>query len=183
VPATIAVSLAQTSIEPPSGTAALRARLEPLWSAIRDDSLATGRAVFFPESAYVRMKTGEIPNPPADYLDRLVAFFGLDLAAYHGALGPHPKAVRLVSVIANPAYATWIAPGSCENSVGYWHLPGVRLAYTSPSGTRSFAVTSLISWRGIWYVVHLGPNPRPANVGTVDLPAMGTGTPGPPGGC
>jgi hypothetical protein len=48
---------------------------------------------------------------------------------------------------------------------------------------RSFGVASLISWRGLWYVVHLGPNPRPSDVGTVDQPAIGPGSPGPGGGC
>jgi hypothetical protein len=47
----------------------------------------------------------------------------------------------------------------------------------------SVAVASLISWRGVWYVVHLGPNPRPLNVGTVDDFRRGPGTPGPGGGC
>ena len=41
----------------------------------------------------------------------------------------------------------------------------------------------MISWRGEWYVVHLGPNPRPTNTGTVDMPALGPGTPGSAGGC
>ena len=89
----------------------------------------------------------------------------------------------LVSADADPGLARWIAPGECENSIGYWHLPGVRLVYRDAGTVRSFAVASLISWRGAWYVVHLGPNPRPSNVGTVDQPADGAGTPGPGGGC
>ena len=83
----------------------------------------------------------------------------------------------------NPAQAAWIAPGSCENSIGYWHLPGVRLVYSSQHVVRSVAVASLISWHGVWYVVHLGPNPRPVNVGTVDAPGLGRGVAGPAGGC
>ena len=60
--------------------------------------------------------------------------------------------------------------------------PGVRIVYQQGSVVRSFAVDSLISWRGVWYVVHLGPNPRPSDAGTVDQPETGPGTPGPPGG-
>jgi hypothetical protein len=86
-------------------------------------------------------------------------------------------------VNANPSYASWIPPGSCENKIGYWHLPNIRMVYTVNGQQESFAVASLISWRGVWYVVHLGPNPRPSNVGTVDMPAFGPGTPGPAGGC
>ena len=175
--------LVQTSAEPPSSNAALRARLTPLWRAIQRDAVPTGLTVFFPEAAYVRMKSGEIPDPSSDYVDRLVAFYRLDLGAYRLAIGSDPSRVRLLAVDGNPADAAWIAPGVCENSVGYWHLPGVRLVYSTPAATRSFAVASMISWRGVWYIVHLGPNPRPVDVGTVDQPAVGAGTPGPPGGC
>jgi hypothetical protein len=129
------------------------------------------------------MKTGQISNPASDYQSRLIAFLSLDLGAYQQVLGANPLKATLSAVNADPAYATWIPPGSCENSVGYWHLPNVRLVYSSNGTTSSFAVASLISWRGVWYVVHLGPNPRPSNVGTVALPASGAGTPGPPGGC
>ena len=115
--------------------------------------------------------------------DRLIAFYDLDLAAYHEALGPDPSSVQLLGVNGSLADAAWIEPGDCENIIGYWHLPGVRFVYRQGGALKSFAVASLISWRGVWYVVHLGPNPRPENVGTVDQPASGAGTPGPPGGC
>jgi len=163
--------------------ASLRATLAPLWSAITSGSPATGMSVFFPRPAYLQMKTGVLPDPGADYTGRLVAFYGLDIAAYHQALGAGAASAALVSVDASPSDAAWIAVGSCENRTGYWHLPGVRLVYEEGGAVQSFAVASLISWRGVWYVVHLGPNPRPADVGTVDQPAQGAGTPGPAGGC
>jgi hypothetical protein len=49
--------------------------------------------------------------------------------------------------------------------------------------TRSFGITSLISWRGDWYLVHLGAYSRTAPVGIVDDAQTGPGEPGPPGGC
>ena len=174
--------LPQTRTEPAFG-APLDARMRTLWGAIVADSPGQGRQVFFPESAYLKMKTGTIANPAGDYRWRLLAFFDLDLAAYHAHLGPDPAAAKLVAVNANPALAAWIPAGACENTVGYWHLPGTRLVYTSAGRTYSVRVASLISWRGVWYVVHLGPNPRPTNVGTVDDPRLGPGTPGPGGGC
>ena len=176
-------SLPQTSAEPPSDDASLMSRLQPLWGAIQTNSLSLGETVFFPESAYLQLKTGILPNPASDYQSRLVAFYNLDLAAYNQALGAQPSKVTLTAVAANPSYASWIAPGTCENTIGYWHLPNIRLVYSSSGTTSSFGVASLISWRGVWYVVHLGPNPRPSNVGTVDQPSSGPGTPGPPGGC
>ena len=162
---------------------ALRNRLMPLWDAIVTGSFRTALPLFFPEAAYLRMKTGLLPDPAADYTDRLIGFYRLDLAAYHQALGAGAPSTTLVSVKGAPADAAWIAPGSCENLIGYWHLPGVRFAYAKGGVVKSFAVASLISWRGIWYVVHLGPNPRPVDVGTVDQPAVGAGSPGPAGGC
>ncbi len=129
------------------------------------------------------MKTGRIANPVSDYKWRLVAFYDLDIAAYHAHLGAHPATAKLVAVRSNPALAAWIPAGACENSIGYWHLPGTRLVYTAGGRTYSVRVASLISWRGVWYVVHLGPNPRPVNAGTVDDPQVGPGTPGPAGGC
>jgi hypothetical protein len=174
--------LPQTHAEPPVGSS-LGDRLEPLWRAIVTDSLHGALPLFFPERAYLRMKTGLLPDPAADYADRLIGFYRLDLVAYHAALGAKGASARLLGVKASPADASWIGPGACENLIGYWHLPGVRLVYEEHGVVRSFAVASLISWRGVWYVVHLGPNPRPVNVGTVDEPSLGAGTPGPAGGC
>ncbi|MEI7859059.1 MAG: hypothetical protein WCI26_04425 [Acidimicrobiales bacterium] len=174
--------LPQTSDEPPVATG-LQAALTPLWTAITRGDPAPGLAAFFPRSAYLQMKTGVLANPSSDYTGRLIAFYELDVPAYHQALGADAASALLESVAADPALAQWIAPGTCENKMGYWHLPGVRLVYRSASGVHSFAVASLISWRGTWYVVHLGPNPRPSNVGTVAQPADGPGTPGPGGGC
>ncbi len=174
--------LPQTPAEPPvDGT--LQAALTPLWSALVSGSQAAALGSFFPRAAYLQMKTGVLPDPASDYTNRLIAFYDLDLAVYHAALGGGAPAATLVSLDASPSDASWIPPGSCENTIGYWHLPGVRMVYQDGSAVRSFAIASLISWRGVWYVVHLGPNPRPSNLGTVDQPATGPGTPGPPGGC
>lgn len=178
---TVSAAGVPQSTRPPGGVA-LSARMAVLWSDIASDSLPLGQRLLFPESAYVSMKTGRIPSPASDYVDRLDAFFRLDLAAYHAYLFTH-GAVTFVGINVNPADAQWIRPGWCENSIGYWHLPGVRLVYRRSGALESVAVASLISWRGEWYVVHLGPNPRPRNVGTVDAPSPGRGIAGPAGGC
>ena len=174
--------LPQTTAEPSTG-APLTVQMTALFHAIQNNSIPEARLVFFPRAAYLQMKSGVLPDPAADYHSRLIGFYNLDLAAYHQQLGAAPTSTRLTQVLVNPADAAWIAPGTCENTVGYWHLPGVRLVYLTAGATYSFRVASLISWRDTWYVVHLGPNPRPSNVGTVDDPQTGAGTPGPPGGC
>jgi len=137
---------------------------------------------FFPEAAYVQMKTGEIPAPSRDYVDRLLAFYRLDIVAYHQKLIGSTGATFL-RVNANAHLAQWIPPGACENRLGYWHVPRVRLVWEKSHHVVSVAVASLISWRGVWYVVHLGPNPRPTDVGTVDDYESGPGVAGPGGGC
>ena len=149
---------------------------------MESNSLGEAETVFFPEAVYVSMKTGILPDPTSDFVGRLLAFYSLDLVTYHDAISS-AHSVHLVEVIADSSDAEWISPGDCENHFGYWHLPGVRLVYRMNGVVKSFAVASLISWRGQWYVVHLGPNPRPESVGTVDQPANGAGLPGPPGGC
>ena len=181
VGATSPGSLPQTRVEP-SFAAPLTGQMRILLRAIALDSPTLGATIFFPQSAYLRMKTGVIADPSSDYAGRLVALFALDLAAYHRQLfiGAPPTLLR---VTANPAQAAWIAPGACENRIGYWYAPRVRLVLRRAGQVVSVAVASLISWRGVWYVVHLGPNPRPANVGTVDDFRLGAGTPGPGGGC
>ncbi len=128
------------------------------------------------------MKTGILPNPASDYVFRLLAFYTLDVAAYHQHLGPSFATATLVTFHAAPHSAQWIRAGTCENNFGYWHVANVRMVYKVGT-VKSVAIASLISWHGEWYVVHLGPNPRASNVGTVALAANGPGTPGPSGGC
>ena len=175
--------LAQTSDKPPTDVAAVSSRMAPLWTAIRTGSLSIGMTVFFPETAYLRMKTGVLSSPSADYQNRLVALYNMDLGTYRAALGVPPSKADLVSFGIDPSLAHWVPPLACANTIGYWHLPNIRLSYSSGGSVSSFGVFSLISWRGVWYVVHLGPVPRTSGSGLLDLSALGPGTPGPGGGC
>ena len=175
--------LPPTSDEPPTDVASVSSRMGLLWTAIRTGSVSTGMTVFFPESAYLQMKTGVISNPPGDYQNRLVALYNMDLGVYQSVLGSPPSSATLVSVGVDPRLAHWVPPGACENVIGYWHLPNIRISYAASGSVSSFGVFSLISWRGAWYVVHLGPVPRRSGSGLLDLPANGPGAPGPGGGC
>ncbi len=167
--------LPQTT-RPPTGKT-LTVRVRELWHAIRTNDIAQAGALFFPLAAYVQLKA--VYNPTTDFRYRLWAFYRLDLAAYHAAT---VDAGSFIGIRVDKADIGWIPPGYCENRIGYWHLPGVRLLYHEGGTVRSVGIFSFISWRGVWYVVHLGPNPRPSNVGTVDAPALGAGVPG-GGGC
>ena len=76
--------------------------------------------------------------------------------------------------------AAWVYPGACYNIDGYWHVGGARVVYHEHGQERSLGIASLISWRGVWYVVHFGAVLRSVVTGIVDQPAVGPGIPGPP---
>jgi hypothetical protein len=171
--------LAQTRSRPKAHGTAFHAMVTDLWLAVRTGKPSLARPAFFPLAAYKQVKA--IYNQAADWRSRLWLDFGLDVKAAHRLLGRHAGAARLVRVIV-PAGAAWISPGVCYNKVGYWHVAGPRVVYRLHGRERSFGIASLISWRGVWYVVHFGGITRPA-VGMVDAPASGQGIPGPQGGC
>ncbi len=128
---------------------------------------------FFPKAAYVRLKA--IYGAASDWQDRLVRDYSLDLAAAHRLLGAGAAGARLVRVQAESSYGHWIPPGVCSNDIGYYEMPGARLIYREAGTTRSFGIASMISWRGEWYVVHLGAILRSGERGLVDEPASGRG--------
>ncbi len=171
-------ALPQTRAFPSTGSAAFRHAMADLWLAVTTGNPRFGLPAFFPVAAYKQVKA--IPYPAADWQDRLWYDFTLDVRAAHRLLAP---GTRLVRVIVPAGDAAWIYPGACYNSVGYWHVPGARVVYREHGQERSFGIASLISWRGVWYVVHFGAVLRSAVTGVVDQPAAGPGIPGPPGGC
>jgi hypothetical protein len=173
--------LHQTRAIPSAGTRVFRAEMTDLWTAAVTGRPRPALQAFFPLSAYQQLKA--IFDPAADWHSRLVADFRLDVAAAHRFLGRRAAHARLVRVIVPSAEETWIDPGVCSNSVGYWHVAGARMVYRQHGHLRSIGIASLISWRGRWYVVHFGAVLRSGAAGIVDQPAAGPGVPGPPGGC
>jgi len=173
--------LHQTRALPHAHTAVFRAEMTDLWTALVTGRVRPGVQAFFPLTAYLQVKA--ITDPSADWHSRLLGDFRLDVAAAHHFLRRTPGRPRLVRVIVPAAQAAWIDPGVCDNKVGYWHVAGPRLVYRQHGRIRSIGIASLISWRGRWYVVHLGAVLRSTPAGVVDQPADGPGTPGPPGGC
>ncbi len=152
-----------------------------LWQGIRSDSLAAALPAFFPEAAYLQLKT--LPAPRTDYLNRLLVEFQLDVDAAHRLLGQGASNAKLVRVAVPADQAQWVVPGDCFNRIGYFQVAGSRLVYEVHGQVRSFMVASLISWRGEWYVVHLGAISRKSVAGIVDDPVLGAGAFGPPEGC
>jgi hypothetical protein len=171
-------ALPQTHAFPRTDSAAFRNAMADLWLAVTTGNPRFARPGFFPLAAYEQVKAE--PYPAADWQDRLWYDFVLDVGAAHRLLG---SGARLDRIIVPKAYAAWVYPGVCHNKIGYWHVPGARVVYRVHGKERSFGIASLISWRGVWYVVHLGAVERTVVTGVVYQPAAGPGVPGPPGGC
>jgi hypothetical protein len=146
-------SLPQTKDKPSASGAAFDARVKALWEAIVEDNPELALSFFFPVQAYEQVKA--IPNPASDWRHRLVAAFKRDIHALH---------TRVVEGGATPTFhsfevpqerARWVEPNEESNKVGYYRVYGTRLIYDAGGKPRTLDVTSLISWRGEWYVVHL----------------------------
>ena len=180
VPAVVA-SLHQTRVRPPAQSAGFQAEMTDLWAGVVSGRPDLAMSAFFPLAAYEQVKA--IADPAADWHDRLVAEFRADVVAAHDLIGRAARNAGLVRVVVPERQAGWIDPGVCYNGVGYWHVAGARIVYRVAGQERSFGIASLISWRGRWYVVHLGGEVRTGPGGMVDQPARGPGVPGPPGGC
>jgi hypothetical protein len=152
-----------------------KAQMARLWAGVVANSPAAAMPAFFPKRAYVRLKA--VADPAGDYRDRLVAAYRLDIAAAHALVA---QGERLVGTNVPMAYAHWVPPGVCYNRIGYYEVPNARVVYAGPGGTRSFGIASMISWRGVWYVVHLGSVLQP---GSVDDPSAGAGASAPSSTC
>ncbi len=124
-----------------------------LWQAVVADDATPAMTFFFPLSAYRQVK--DVKDPTADWQNRLVAAFGRDIHRLHGQLGS--GSVTFVGLDVPSGQATWVQPGQEHNKIGYWRVYGSSLRYTVGGAARSMPIYSLISWRGTWYVVHLGP--------------------------
>ena len=171
-------ALPQTRAFPSTRTAAFDNAMADLWLAVTTGNPRFARPGFFPLAAYKQVKA--IPYPVSDWQDRLWSDFVLDVRAAHRLVG---SGAHLDRVVVPNKYAAWVYPGACHNKIGYWHVPGARVVYRVHGQERSFGIASLISWRGVWYVVHLGAVQRTVVTGIVYQPAAGPGVPGPPGGC
>jgi hypothetical protein len=124
-----------------------------LWQAVVTDDPAPALPFFFPLTAYLQVKA--ISDPASDWHNRLVAAYDRDIHSLHVSLGPNAAQAQLVGIDVPSSQAQWITPGVEYNKGSYWRVYGTRIRYTVNGQARSFAVASLISWRGEWYVVHL----------------------------
>ena len=146
-------ALPQTKDKPEAAGAAFDARVAALWEAIVKDEPDRAMAFFFPVSAYEQVKA--ITNPASDWRRRLVAAYKRDVHAMHKRLGERPTDAMFVRADVPQDRARWVEPNEESNKLGYYRVYGTRLIYEFEGKEHSLEVTSLISWRGEWYVVHL----------------------------
>jgi len=161
-------ALPQTHVLPSPTDPVFMAGVDALWRAIVADDPTIAMPFFFPLSAYLQVKA--ISNPAADWQSRLVSLYQLDIHAAHAFLGVGASESGLLRVDVPTAQAQWIAPGVEYNKGSYYRVYGTRLSFSEGGRTRSFGIFSLISWRGEWYVVHLGPSTRTVVRGIVYAP-------------
>ena len=111
-------TLPQTDQLPPASTPQFATNMAGLWQGIVAGSATPALPAFFPQAAYVQLKTG-IADPGGDWQNRLVADYALDIGAAHDLLGAGAASASLVSVSVPESYAHWIPPGVCANGIGY----------------------------------------------------------------
>jgi hypothetical protein len=142
-------ALPQTKVKPSATSKALEARARALFTAIVRDEPQLALPFFFPKEAYEQVKA--IPNPAADWKRRLVSAFERDIHAAHLKV---EATDGFVALEVPDARARWVEENEEANRIGYYRVFGSKLTYTHGPEQRSIPLTSLISWRGEWYIVH-----------------------------
>jgi hypothetical protein len=147
-------ALPQTDERPAASGATFTAGVQGLWQAVQQDRPELAMPFFFPQAAYLQVKA--IADPATDYRQRLIANYEQDIHTLHAQLGADAAGAQFDSIDVPDSQAVLVQPGEESNKLSYWRVYGTTLHYTEDGQARSFPVTSLISWRGQWYVVHLG---------------------------
>ena len=167
--------LPQTETKPDASSATFTAQVNALWSAVVADDPARAMPFFFPLSAYKQVKSISDPEatgtPPRRRRSRKTCT--------HGTRSSAPTRRARSSRRCRPERPGPVdQPGAEYNKGSYWRVYGTTLRYQVDGRTGTFTIASMISWRGEWYVVHLGLDQvdspqRLANVRTRETHAVG----------
>jgi hypothetical protein len=146
--------LPQTDEKPRTDSPFFQQQARKLFDAIVANDPELTLSFFFPVVAYEQVK--DIKNPARDWEYRLIAAFRRQVREYHRLLGKRRAETRFLRLEVPEERAEWMKPGREGNRIGYYRVLRSRLFYADADGKeRSLEVTSLISWRGEWYLVHL----------------------------
>ncbi|CAB4322335.1 MAG: hypothetical protein F2520_00335 [Actinobacteria bacterium] len=146
-------TLPQTDTKPAATGEGFDLRMQALAAAIIAGDSAKGLSSFFPVEAYKQVKKNT--DPAADWKNRLIAAFGVDTRDANKLLGTGAANATFLGADV-PNAAVWVKPGEEYNLIGYWRVYGTKLRFDVGGSIKVVPVSSLISWRGEWYVVHLG---------------------------
>jgi hypothetical protein len=146
--------LPQTEERPSTSSPVFRKRMELLARAIVEDNPELALSRFFPLIAYRQVK--DVGRPERDYELRLLANFRRDIHGHHKKLGRDASRATFAGVDVPEEKARWMKPGSEGNKIGYFRVLRSTLRFSLPDGReKKLELTSLISWRGECYVVHV----------------------------
>lgn len=146
--------LPQTETLPALDSPGFLTRMQLLLQAIDDNRPELADGSFFPVLAYEQVK--DVANPARDHKYRLVAAYRRNIEEYHRKLKRQPHPLKLLGVETSRQPPRWMKPGSEGNKLGYHRMLRSQLTYIDATGAEHrLEITSLISWRGEWYVVHL----------------------------
>jgi hypothetical protein len=146
--------LPQTEDRPTTSSSWFKTRAEKLFQSIVKDDPESSLEFFFPLIAYRAVK--DVADPARDYERRLIKNFKRDVHEYHAKLGPNAGEAKFLGIEVPEADVKWMKPKSEGNRIGYYRVLRSRLRYETKDGkAESLEVTSFISWRGEWYLVHL----------------------------
>ncbi len=146
--------LPQTEDRPSIESPLFQRRVRLLFDAILRDDPALARPFFFPLEAYEQVKA--IEKPGRDWQHRLWRNFERDVHEYHAKLGKDPARASLDRVEVRETSARWMKPHSEGNRIGYYRVTRSTIHGRNADGSPlRLELTSMISWRGEWYVVHL----------------------------
>jgi hypothetical protein len=146
-------TLPQTDEKPSGIGAEFDARMKTLANAIINNTPDSAISTFFPVSAYKQTKKNT--DPAADWKNRLIANFKVDVADANKKLGANAKNAVFTGVTV-PNTAVWVKPGEEYNLGPYWRVFKTQMNFTVDGKNVQIPIESMISWRGQWYVVHLG---------------------------
>jgi len=147
-------ALPQTEERPSITSERFKRRMQRLGDAILVGDAERARDTFFPLVAYAQVK--DVQKPERDYRYRLMANFTRDVRDYHRLLGKGADGAEFLGVEVAEERAQWMKPGKEGNRLGYFRVLRSKLRFRLPTAVeKTFELTSLISWRGEWYVVHL----------------------------
>jgi hypothetical protein len=119
-------------------------------AAIASGNTEAARTCFFPVSAYEQVKA--IPSPARDWEKRLWSAFVRDLTRHRSALSANAEFLRFEFP---GGVGRWVEPNEEGNRLGYYRVYHARIVVADAGREKSIDITSMISWRGRWYIVHL----------------------------